>query len=159
MDTSKIFYTPMPPNTRIDVDEQGTGVDRRLYRGIIGSLLYVATSRPDIQYSVCVCARFQVNPKESHLKVVKRILRYLKGSEDLFLFYPRLCPFNLIGYTNADYAQCTIDRKSTSGMTQFLGPCLVSWSSKKQHIVALSTTEAEYVTTALCCTQLLWLRQ
>ena len=156
---SRSYSTPMSPNTRIDIDEQGTGVDQRLYRGIIGSLLYVAASRPDIQFSVCVCARFQVNPKESHLKAVKRILRYLKGTEDLCLFYPRLCPFNLVGYTDADYAQCTIDRKSTSGTAQFLGPRLVSWASKKQHTVALSTVEAEYVAAALCYTQLLWLRQ
>ena len=134
-------------------------MDQRLYRGIIESLLYVAASRPDIQYNVCVCARFQVNQKELHLKVVKRILRYVKGSEELCLFYPRLCPFNLVGYTDVDYAQCTIDRKSTSGTTQFLGPCLVSWASKKQHTVALSTAEAEYVAAALCCAQLLWLRQ
>ena len=134
-------------------------MDQRLYRGIIGSLLYVAASRPDIMFSVCVCARFQVSPKESHLKAVKRILRYLKGTEDLCLFYPKKCPFNLVGYTDADYAQCTIDRKSTSGMAQFLGPCLVSWASKKQQTVALSTAEAEYVAAASCCAQLLWLRQ
>ena len=115
MDTYKSFSTPMSPNTRIDIDEQETGVDQRLYRGIIGSLLYVATSRPDVQYSVCLCARFLVNPKESHLKAVKGILRYLKGTEDLCLFYPRLCPFNLVGYMDTDYAQYTIDKKSTSG--------------------------------------------
>jgi hypothetical protein len=159
MSDSKAFSTPLSPNTKIDSDEKGTGVDQRLYRGIIGSLLYVAASRPDIMFSVCVCARFQVSPKESHLKAVKRILRYLKGTEDLCLFYPKKCPFNLVGYTDADYAQCTIDRKSTSGMAQFLGPCLVSWASKKQQTVALSTAEAEYVAAASCCAQLLWLRQ
>ena len=100
-----------------------------------------------------------MNPNESHLKAVKRILRSLKGTEDLCLFYPSLCPFNLIGYTNADYAQYTIDRKSTLWTAQFLGPCLVWWSSKKQHTIALSIAEAEYVTAALCCAQLLWLRQ
>ena len=98
------FSTPMSLNTRIDIDEQGTVVDQRLYRGIIGSLLYVIASRPYVQYSVCVYASFQVNPKESHLKAVKRILGYLKGTEDLCLFYPRLCSFNLVGYTDADYA-------------------------------------------------------
>ena len=100
-----------------------------------------------------------MNPKESHLKAMKRILRYLKGTDNLCLFYPSGCPFNLVGFTDADYAQCTIDRKSTSGMAQFLGPCLVSWASKKQHTVALSTAEAEYVAAASCCSQLLWLRQ
>ena len=99
-----------------------------------------------------------MNLKESHLKAVKRILRYLKGTDNLCLFYPSGCPFNLVGFTDADYAQCTIDRKSASGMAQFLGPCLVSWASKKQHIVALSTAEAEYLDVASCYTQLLWLR-
>ena len=74
---------------------------------------------------MCVCARFQVTPKESHYKVVKRIMRYLKGTDGLCLFYPNECPFDLVGYTDADYAQCTIDRKSISIMALFLGPCLV----------------------------------
>ena len=96
MGDSKSFATPMSPNTKLDVDEKGTGVDQRLYRGIIGSLLYVAASRPDIMFSVCVCARFQVSPKESHLKAVKRILRYLKGTEDLCLYYQRSAPSTLL---------------------------------------------------------------
>ena len=83
-----------------------------------------------------------MNPKESHLVVVKGILKYLKGTEDLCLYYPYEYPFDLVGYIDADYAQCTIDRKTTSGMAQFIGPCLVSWESKKQYIVVLSTTEA-----------------
>ena len=97
--------------------------------------------------------------KESHLIIVKRILRYLKVTDHLCLFYPYECPFYLVGYTNIDYAKCTIDRKSTSGMAQFLGPCLISWASRKQEIVALSTTEAEYVAAASYCAQLLWLKQ
>ena len=86
----------MSPNTRIDIDEKGPSMDQCLYIGIIESLLYVAASKPDIVYSVCVCARFQVNPKESHLVVVKRILRYLKGTEYLCLYNPYDCPFDHI---------------------------------------------------------------
>ena len=126
---------------------------------MIGSLLYLTASRPDIMFSVCLCARFQSSPKESHLIAVKRILRYLRGSPNLGLWYPRNNSFDLIGFSDADYAGSKIDRKSTSGTCQFLGPCLVSWSSRKQNSVAISTTEAEYVAAGSCCAQILWMRQ
>ena len=126
---------------------------------MIGSLMYLTASRPDIVFSVCLCARFQSDPRESHLALVKRIFRYLKGTEFLGLWYPKDFTMSLLGYTDADYAGFLVDRKSTSGMAQFLGPCLVSWGSKKQNSVALSTTEAEYVAAAACCSQLLWLKQ
>ena len=108
--------------------------------------------------SVCLCARFQASPKESHMQEVKRIFRYLKGRDDLFLWYPRKTSFKLVGYSDADYAGHVIDRKSTSGMAQFLGSCLVSWGSKKQNSVALSTAEAEYVAAASCCSQVIWIK-
>ena len=126
---------------------------------MIGSLFYLTTSRPDISFSVGLCARFQSNPKESHLTAVKRILRYLKGTDDLCLYYPRSGSFELRGYADADYAGDLVNRKSTSGMVQFLGPCMVSWGSKKQNTVALSTAEAEYVAAAACCSQILWIKQ
>ena len=90
---------------------------------------------------------------------MKRILRYLNGTDDLCLFYPRSDSFDLVGYTDVDYAGDLINRKSTSGMVQYLGPCLVSWGSKKQNTVALSTAEAEYVAAAACCSQMLWIKQ
>nr|XP_016490339.1 PREDICTED: uncharacterized protein LOC107810113 [Nicotiana tabacum] len=93
-----------------------------------------------------IVCKFQANYKESHLKAVKSILRYLKGTPDLCLWYPRGYNFDLVGYANADYAGFHVDRKSTSGTTHFLGSCLVSWGTKKQNSVALSTAEAEYVT-------------
>ncbi|XP_070012268.1 secreted RxLR effector protein 161-like [Nicotiana sylvestris] len=105
------------------------------------------------------CARFQSNPKESHLKAAKRILRYLKGTQDLALYYPSGDNFNLIGYTDADYVGYLVDRKSTSGMAHFLGSCLIFWGTRKQNSVALSTTEAEYVAATSCCAQLLWIKQ
>ncbi|XP_070005481.1 secreted RxLR effector protein 161-like [Nicotiana sylvestris] len=126
-----------------------------LYRGMIGSLLYLTASRPDIVFSVGFCARFQANPKESHLTIVKRILRYLKGTTDLCIWYPKGSNFNLVGYADADYASFLVDRKSTSGMAHFLGSCLLSWATKKQNSVALSTAEAEYVVAASCCAQLM----
>ncbi|XP_070014149.1 secreted RxLR effector protein 161-like [Nicotiana sylvestris] len=118
---------------------------------MIGSLLYLTASRTDIVFSVGLCALFQANPKESHLTAIKRILRYLKGTTDLCLWYPKGSNFNLVGYVDADYAGFLVDRKSTSGMAHFLGSCLVSWATKKQNSMALSTAEAEYVVTASCC--------
>jgi hypothetical protein len=109
--------------------------------------------------SVCMCARFQVDPKEVHLRAVKRILRYLVHTPKFGLLYPKGSSFDLIGYLDADWAGCKIDRKSTSGTCQFLGRSLVSWTSKKQNSVALSTAEAEYIVVGHCCAQLLWMRQ
>jgi hypothetical protein len=125
---------------------------------MIGSLLYLCASRPDIMLSVCMCARFQANPKECHLMAVKRILRYLVYTPYLGLWYPKGSTFNLLGYSDLNYAGCKVDRKSTSGTCQFLGRSLVSWSSKKQNFVALSTVEAEYVAAGACCAQLLWMK-
>ena len=137
------------------MDDASSPIEEKIYRGMIGSLLYLIASRPDIVFSVGLCAHFQSKPKETHLTVVKRILRYLKHTPDLALWYPKGCNFDLIGYADADYIGFLIDRKSTSGMAHFLGPCLVSWATKKQHSVAMSTTEAKYVAAASCCAQLL----
>jgi hypothetical protein len=126
---------------------------------MIGSLLYLCASRPDIMLSVCMCARFQSDPRECHLVDVKRILRYLVATPCFGIWYPKGSTFDLIGYSDSDYAGCKVDRKSTSGTCQFLGRSLVSWSSKKQTPVALSTAEAEYVAAGQCCAQLLWMRQ
>lgn len=159
LDQVKHAKTPMATNERLDLDKEGKNVDEKLYRGMIGSLLYLTASRPDIMFSVCLCARFQSCPKESHLTCVKRIFRYLAGTKNLGLWYPRGGDFALVGYTDADYAGYKVDRKSTSGTCQFLGQCLISWHSKKQNSVALSTAEAEYIAAGACCAQLLWIRQ
>ncbi|XP_070045495.1 secreted RxLR effector protein 161-like [Nicotiana tomentosiformis] len=129
-----------------------------MYRGIIGSLLYLPASRPDVFFSVGLCTRFQSNSNESHLKAAKRILRYLKGTQDLVLYNPSRDNFDLIGYADADYTGYLVDRKSTSGMAHFLGSCLISWGTRKQNLVALSTIQAEYVAAASCCAQLLWIK-
>ncbi|XP_070036400.1 secreted RxLR effector protein 161-like [Nicotiana tomentosiformis] len=155
MESSKIIDTLISTVTRLDVDEPGFPVNKIMYRGIIGSLLYLTTSRPDIVFSVGICARFQSSPNESHLNVAKIILRNLKGTQDLVLYYPSGDNFDLIGYVDADYAGYLVDRKSTYGMTYFLGSCLISWGARKQNYVALSTAEAEYVTVVSCYAQLL----
>jgi hypothetical protein len=126
---------------------------------MIGSLLYLCASRPDIMLSVCMCARYQSDLKECHLVAVKRILRYLVAMSCFGIWYPKGSTFDLIGYTDSDYAGCKVDRKSTSGTCQLLGRSLVSWSSKKQTSVAVSTVEAEYVAVGQCCVQLLWMLQ
>ncbi|GKE95246.1 hypothetical protein Tco_1580101 [Tanacetum coccineum] len=107
---------------------------------------------------VCACARFQVNPKISHLHVVKRIFRYLKGQPKLGLWYPKDSPFDLVAYTDSDYAGASLDRKSTTGGCQFLGCRLISWQCKKQTVVANSTTKAEYIAASNCCGQVLWIQ-
>ncbi|XP_070009592.1 secreted RxLR effector protein 161-like [Nicotiana sylvestris] len=159
MDGSKKIDTPTATDTKLDIDEPSSSVDQKLYRGMIGSLLYLTTSRPNIVFSVGLCARFQANTKESYLTAVKRILRYLKGTTDICLWYSKGSNFNLVGYADADYAGFLVDRKSTSGMAHFLGSCLVSWATKRQNSVALSTVEAAYVVVAPCCAQLLWIKQ
>ncbi|XP_070010664.1 secreted RxLR effector protein 161-like [Nicotiana sylvestris] len=159
MEDSKEIDTPIATATKLDIDEPGSSVDKKLYRGMIGSLLYLTARRLDIVFSVGLCARFQANPKESHLTVVKRILRYLKGTTHLCLWYPKGSNFDLVGYADSNFAGFLVDRKSTSGMPHFLGSCLVSWATKKQNSVALSTTEVEYVAATSCCAQLLWIKQ
>ncbi|KAJ9562186.1 LOW QUALITY PROTEIN: hypothetical protein OSB04_007346 [Centaurea solstitialis] len=149
--------TPMPRNFQLTADTSGKPVDQKTYRAIIGSLLYLTASRPDIVFSTGVCARFQCDPRDSHLSAVKRILRYLKGTPDFGLWYPKDSGFELIAYTNSDHAGCKLNRKSTSGACQFLGDKLVSWSSRKQNCVSLSTAEAEYAP-LLLCSQVLWMK-
>jgi hypothetical protein len=159
MKDAKPIRTPMGTNGHLDLDTGGKSVDQKVYRSMIGSLLYLCASRPDSMLSICMCARFQADPKEVHLRAVKRIMRYLVYTPKFGLWYPKGSTFDLIGYSDADWAGCKIDRKSTSGTCQFLGRSLVSWASKKQNSVALSTAEAGYIAAGHCCTQLLWMRQ
>jgi hypothetical protein len=159
MKDAKAAKTPMGTDGHLDLNKGGKPVDQKAYRSMIGSLLYLYASRPDIMLSVCMCARFQSDPKECHLVAVKRILRYLVSMPCFGIWYPKGSTFDLIGYSDSDYAGCKVDRKSTSRTCQFLGRSLVSWSSKKQTSVALSTDEAEYVVVGQCHVQLLWMRQ
>ena len=149
---------PMCHGTRLDPSLDSPSVDISLYRSMIGSLLYLTASRPDIMFAVCYCARYQANPREPHMTAVKHIFRYLKRAPSLGLWYPAESSFNLYAYTDADLGGCYIDRKSTSGGCQFLGGKLVSWQSKKQTSVSLSTAEAEYIASAACCSQVIWMQ-
>ncbi|GJT75258.1 putative ribonuclease H-like domain-containing protein, partial [Tanacetum coccineum] len=146
--TVKTTSTPMETNKALLKDEEAACVDVHLYRSMIGSLMYLTASRPDIMFVVCACARFQVTPKTSHFHAVKRIFRYLKGHLKLSIWYPRDSPFDLEAFFDCDYAGASLDWKSTTGGCQFLGRRLISWQCKKKTIVANSTTKAEYVAAA-----------
>ncbi|GJW53228.1 retrovirus-related pol polyprotein from transposon TNT 1-94 [Tanacetum coccineum] len=144
---------------QMDDDKECESVDSTKYRGMIGNLLYLTASRPDIIFSVCLCARFQEAPKTSHLEAVKRIFRYIKGTTHLGLWYPKGTSIETVVYVDSDHAGDYVDRKSTSGIYTFMGCCLTSWFSKKQTALAISTTEAEYVSVEKACQQALWMKQ
>ncbi|KAJ9542558.1 hypothetical protein OSB04_029064 [Centaurea solstitialis] len=142
--------TPMSTTFQPDADLSGNPVDQKNYHAIIGSLLYLTANRPDIMFATGVCARFQCDPRESHLHAVKRILKYLKGTPDFGLWYPKDFGFELTAFIDSDHAGCKLNRKSTSGACQFL--------RDKLNCVSLSTAEAEYVAVACCCSQVLWMK-
>nr|GEX73437.1 putative ribonuclease H-like domain-containing protein [Tanacetum cinerariifolium] len=154
----KSARTQMETHKPLSKDSDGTDVDVHLYRSMIGSLMYLTSSRPDIMFVVCACSRFQVQPKVSHMHAVKRIFRYLKGHLTLGIWYPKDSPLELIAYSDNDYTGASLDRKSTTRGCQFLGSRLISWQCKKQTIVANSTTKAEYIAASSCCGQVLWLQ-
>nr|GEY65768.1 hypothetical protein [Tanacetum cinerariifolium] len=131
LNTSDIVGTLMDIKDKLDLDQFGTSVDATKYRSMIGALMYLTSSRPDIVYATCVCARYQAHPTEKHLKEVKRIFRYLRGTVNMGLWYMKDSGFELTGFLDADYAGCKETFKSTSGGARFLGKKLVSWSSKK----------------------------
>ncbi|GJT23527.1 putative ribonuclease H-like domain-containing protein [Tanacetum coccineum] len=154
----KIASIPMETSKPLMKDENAKSIDVHLYRLMNGSLMYLTSSRPDIMFFVCACARFQVTPNISHLHVVKRIFRYLKGQPKLCLWYPKDSTFDLEAYSDSDYVGASLDRKSTIGGCQFLGSRLISWQCKKQIVVANSTTEIEYVAASNCYGQVLWIQ-
>ena len=159
LDSKKHASTPMSSSTKLSLDSSGVEVSPTLYRSIIGSLLYLTTSRLDIVVSVGVCARYQAAPKESHLTVVKRIICYINGTLEYGLWYSKDSIDCLSGYPDADWARSVDDWKSTPGEWFYLGNNLVSWMSKKQNSVSLSIVEAEYIAAGSCCTQLLWMKK
>nr|GEZ37798.1 putative ribonuclease H-like domain-containing protein [Tanacetum cinerariifolium] len=132
--------------------------DILLVQVYVDDIIFGSIKRPDIMFAVCACSRFQVQPKVSHMHAVKRIFRYLKGQPTLGLWYPKDSPLELIAYSNSDYAGASLDRKFTTGGCQFLGSRLISWQCKKQTIVAISTTKAEYIAASNYCGQVLWLQ-
>ncbi|XP_071714185.1 secreted RxLR effector protein 161-like [Rutidosis leptorrhynchoides] len=159
MEAERPAKTPLSVNHGISPDMDGAKVDQTLYRAMIGSLMYLTASRPDIMFAVCLCARYQANPNVHHMLVVKKIMRYLKETPSLGLWYPCADGFELTAYSDSDYGGCKKDFKSTSGGCQFLGKRLVTWQCKKQTAVAQSTCEAEYIAAASCTSQVIWIQQ
>ncbi|GJZ75641.1 retrovirus-related pol polyprotein from transposon TNT 1-94 [Tanacetum coccineum] len=159
LEESKPMKTNMSSDTKLTKDEECESVDSTKYQGMIGSLLYLMASRPDIMFSVCLCARFQEVPKTSHLEAVKCIFRYIKGTTQLGLWYPKGIDIKIVVYAYSDHVGDYVDRKSTSGICTFVGCCLTSWFPKKQTALAIFTTKAEYVKAKKACQQALWMKQ
>ncbi|GKA74554.1 hypothetical protein Tco_0780856 [Tanacetum coccineum] len=157
METCDPSGTPMETKNKLDLDKNGTPVDEIKYQSMIGALMSLTSCRPDIIHATCLCARYQAQPTDTHLKELKIIFCYLRGT-NIGLWYTKDSGFELNGFSEAGYAGYQDFFKSTSSETQFLGETLVSWSSKKQDYTALSTAEAEYVSLSACCAQVLWMR-
>ncbi|GKE94619.1 retrovirus-related pol polyprotein from transposon TNT 1-94, partial [Tanacetum coccineum] len=153
--TSDYVDTPMVEKSKMDKDLQGTLVDATLYHSMIGSLMYLTSSRPDLIYAVCLCARYQAKPTRKQLNAVKRIFQYLKGTINMGLWYSKDTDMFLTTYAYADHAGCQDTRRSTSGSAQFLSDKLVRWSSKKQKSTVISSTKEEYIALSGCCAQIL----
>nr|GEY68872.1 retrovirus-related Pol polyprotein from transposon TNT 1-94 [Tanacetum cinerariifolium] len=157
MDKGQSIGTPMAMKPKLVADLSGNPVDQTDYHSKIGSLMYLTSSRPDIVQAVCFCARYQSGPTEKHLKEVKRIFRYLRGTINMGLWYSKGSSFGLTAFSDADHARCIDSRKSTSGGIQFLGDKLVSWMSKKQNCIAMSSAKAEYMALSASCAQVMWM--
>ncbi|GKD58260.1 hypothetical protein Tco_1295769 [Tanacetum coccineum] len=149
----------MSTEIKLTKDDEADSVDSSKYRGMIGSLLYLTTSRPDIMFSVCLCAHFQENPKTTYLEAIKHIFRYVRGTTHLGLWYPKRTRIETIVYADFDYAGDYVDRKSTSSVRTFMGCCLTSWFAKKQTALAISKTKAKCVSARKACQQALWMKQ
>ncbi|XP_057864630.1 secreted RxLR effector protein 161-like [Cryptomeria japonica] len=157
MDQCNPVGTPMETGCKLVKVDESPLVDQHEYRSMIGSLLYLTTSRPDLIQAICLVSRYQSAPRESHLNDVKRIFKYIQGTLDFGLWYSKHDDFTLKGYTDANWGGCVDDQRSTSGATFFLGDHLVAWHSKKQECVTLSTVESETIAATACCTQMLWM--
>ncbi|GKC11737.1 retrovirus-related pol polyprotein from transposon TNT 1-94, partial [Tanacetum coccineum] len=158
MDKCDSVGTPIATKPKLDADLSGKLVDQTDYCSKISSLMYLTSSKPDIVQSICYCTRYQARPTEKHLKDVKRIFQYLRGTINIGLWYPKDSGFELTTFSDADHAGCLDTRKRTSGGIQFLGDKLVSWMSKKQDCTAMSSAEAEYVALSASCAQVIWTR-
>ncbi|GKC65399.1 retrovirus-related pol polyprotein from transposon TNT 1-94 [Tanacetum coccineum] len=158
MESSDPVDTPMVEKSKLDKDTQEKAVDPTHYRRMVGILMYLTASRPYLTFVVCMCARYQAKPTEKHLHVVRRFFKYLRGTVNRGLWYPKDSSIALTTYADADHAGCQDTRRSTSKCMQLLGDMLVSWSSKRQKRAAISSTKAEYIALTGCCAQVLWMR-
>nr|GEW61470.1 hypothetical protein [Tanacetum cinerariifolium] len=158
MESNDLMDTPMVEKSKLDEDPQRKVVDPTHYRGMVGTLMYLTASRLDLTFVVCMCARYQEKLIEKHLHAVKRIFKYIRGTIDRGLWYPKDSSIALTAYADVDHVGCQDTRRSTSGSVQLLRDRLVSWSSKRQKSAAISSTEAEYIALFGCYAQVLWMR-
>nr|GEU36182.1 retrovirus-related Pol polyprotein from transposon TNT 1-94 [Tanacetum cinerariifolium] len=150
--------TPMVEKSKLDEDKEEKAVDPLHYHGMIGTHLYLTASRPDLQFSICMCARYQARPNKKHLHAVKRIFQYLRGTVNRGLWYLKDSSIALTAFADANHVGCQDTHRSTSGSLQFLRDRFISWSSKRQKSDAISSTEAKYIALSGCCAQILWMR-
>ncbi|GJX01153.1 retrovirus-related pol polyprotein from transposon TNT 1-94 [Tanacetum coccineum] len=155
MESSDPVDTPMVEKSKLNEDPQGKVVDPTHYRGMVDTLMYLTASSPYLTFSVCMCARYQAKPTKKHLHAIKRIFKYLRGTVNRGLWYPKDSSIALTSYADADHEGCQDTRRSTPGSMQLLGDRLVSWSSKRQKSAAISSTKAEYIALSGCCAQVL----
>ncbi|XP_071704307.1 secreted RxLR effector protein 161-like [Rutidosis leptorrhynchoides] len=159
IEDERIAKNPLWVNHMITPKNTGAKVNPTIYRAIIGSLMYLTASRPDIMLATCLCFHYQAQLNVNHMLAAKKIMRYLKGTPSLGLWYPCKYGFDLTAYSDSDYGDCKRDFKSTFGGFQFLGSMFVSWQCKKQTAVAQSTCEAKYIAAASCMSQVVWIQQ
>ncbi|XP_026432336.1 uncharacterized protein LOC113329710 [Papaver somniferum] len=151
--------TPLVVNEKLNKDDGGTKVDETYYRGLIGNLLYLTHTRPDIMFASSMLSRFKSSPSHLHLDTAKRLLRYIQGTMNFGIMYSRNLDVKLVGYCDSDLGGCIDDMKSTSGYAFSLGSGIFTWASKKQETVALSTAETEYISTSIATSHVVWLRR
>ena len=159
MENSNSVCNPTATGYKLHHDENGDCVDETLFKQVVGCLMYLTATRPDLMFAVCMISRYMAKPTKLHLLAAKRILRYLRGTTALGIFYKKGGQEGLVGYTDSDYAGDQNDRKSTSGYVFLMSSGAVSWSSKKQPVVTLSTTEAEFISATHCACQAVWLKR
>ncbi|XP_040372964.1 secreted RxLR effector protein 161-like [Rosa chinensis] len=159
MEKSNVVCNPIVPGCKMHRDEDGVRVDETLYKQIVGSLMYITATRPDMMFVVSLISRYMARPTELHMQVAKRALRYVKGTMNYGIFYIKGGAEELMAFTDSDYAGDVEDRRSTSGYVFLMGAGAVAWSSRKQPLVALSTTESEFVAAATCACQGVWMRR
>nr|GFA20497.1 uncharacterized mitochondrial protein AtMg00810-like [Tanacetum cinerariifolium] len=158
MDSCDPVDTPMVDQLKLNEDPLGIPADQTRFRGMVGSLMYLTASIPDLVFAVCMCARYQASPTKKHLEALKRVFWYLRGTINWGLWYPKDTAIALTAYADADHAGCQDTRRSTPESAQFLGDKFVTWSLKEQRSTAILTTEAEYIAMSGYCAQILWMR-
>ncbi|KAA3470481.1 Retrovirus-related Pol polyprotein from transposon TNT 1-94 [Gossypium australe] len=159
MEESNYVRNPIGPEQKIDADKEGIKVDATQFKQMMRSLMYLTATRPDLMFIVSLISCFMANPTQLHFAAAKRVLRYLKGTTDYGVFYKKGGASEMVAYTDSDYAEDKEDSKSTSGYAFMMCGGAVAWSSRKQRIITLSTTEAKFVAAAACACQAIWMRR